>query len=331
MSNDLLPTPASLVDIDGNFPAYGPYRGAIADVSTARWDRDAFTWRRRLQRKGWIYLGAYHDDFMVGFAVADAGYIGTAFLYVYDRKRREFVEEKLDVPLGFRDDFAPSMRRGWKLGLGHRHWRIDPEGDGMRLRYEGKRLSCDLRLSTLDGGMTSLAPSRDRPFNHTFKRLCLPITVSARLDERHFDVELPHGGALDFTLGYPPRDTHWNWACLQGTTDDGRPFGLNLVAHFNDEIENALWLGDRLIPLGRGAEFSVGQPPGQQSWTVRHAGLGLDLTFTPEGARSDRKNLGLVKHDFIQPFGRFTGTFRDGDRDVRVEGYGVVEDHTSHW
>lgn len=328
---DLLPTPASLVDVDGRFPAYGAYRGAIPDVSTARWDGDRLAWRRRLQRKGWIYLGAYHEDFLLGFAVADVGYLGTAFLYVYDRKRRERVEEALDLPFAFPEGFAPSMRRGWSFGLGGRRWRIDPEGEGMRVRYEGRRLSCDVRVPSLEGGMTSLAPSVDRPFNHTFKRLCLPATVSARVDDRRIEEALPHGAAIDFTLGYPPRDTRWNWACLQGSTDDGRPFGLNLVAHFNDEIENALWLGDKLTPLGRGADFTVGRPPEREPWRVRHPEIGFDVTFTPEGARRDRKNLGLLKHEFTQPFGRFEGTFREHDRDVRVEGYGVVEDHTSRW
>lgn len=327
---ELLPTPASLVDIDGRFPAYGAYRGYVPDVSTTHWDR-APRWRRRLQRKSWIYLGAYHDDLMLGFAVGDAGYLGTAFLYLYDRKRDERVEEALDLPFGFAEGFAPSMRRGWSFGLGDRRWRIDPEGDGLRLRYDGKRIGCDLRVPTLDGGMTTLAPSLDRPFNHTFKRLCLPVEVSARLDDRRYALSLPHGGAIDFTLGYPPRDTRWNWACLQGTTEDGRPFGVNLVAHFNDEIENALWLGDRVTPLGRGADFTVGQPADRGAWTVRHPEIGLDLTVTPEGARRDRKHLGLLKHDFVQPFGRFTGSFRDEGRTVRVTGHGVVEDHTSRW
>ncbi len=325
----LPPAPASLVDASGQLHPFGRYRGAVGDVSTARWDRGA-AWPRRLQRKAWLYAGAYHEDFMVGYAVADAGYLGTAFVYVYDRARKVRVEESLEIPFGFAEGFQPSMRGAWSLGFGGRQWRIDPEGDGLRFRYDGRRISLDLRVPSLDGGMTTLAPALHRPFNHTFKQLCLAAEATVRIDARRFERSLPHGAAVDFTLGYPPRDTRWNWACLQGTTDDGRPFGLNLVAYFNDALENALWLGDELIPLGSAA-FTIGRPADQGPWTLRVAELDLTLTFIPEGARQDRKNLGLLKHDFIQPFGRFEGSFRADGKIVRVSGHGVVEDHTSRW
>lgn len=325
----LPPAPSSLVAVDGSPRPFGRYAGPVADVSTARWDRGA-EWPRRLQRKAWLYAGAYHEDFMVGYAVADVGYLATAFLYVYDRARRLRVEETLEIPFGFGEGFAPSLRGPWSFGLGARRWRVDPEGDGVRLRYDGRRIACDLRIPSLDGGMTSIAPAPRRPFNHTFKRLCLAAEASVRIDDRRFERSLPHGAAVDFTLGYPPRDTHWNWACLQGTTDDGRAFGLNLVAHFNDELENALWLGDALLPLGH-ADFTVGHPPDAAAWTIRVDELDLTLTFTPEGARQDRKDLAVLRHDFIQPFGRFEGTFRDGAKTVTVQGHGVVEDHTSRW
>ena len=321
--------PPALRDVGGRLHAFGAYRGPIADVSTDHWDRGP-AWPRRLQRKGWLYAGAYHDDLMVGYAVADAGYLATAFVYLYDRARRVFVEEALEVPFGFEEAFAPSLRGAWALRGRGKHWRIDPEGDGLRFRYDGRRVSCDLRIPSLAGGMTTLAPSRGRPFNQTFKRLCLPATLGARLDDRRFDLDLPHGAAVDFTLGYPPRDTRWNWACLLGTTDDGRAFGLNLVAYFNDELENALWLGDELIPLGRGV-FTVGSPADRGAWRVAVPSLDLALTVTPEGARKDRKNLGVLRHDFTQPFGRFEGTFTRAGKALRVTGHGVVEDHTSRW
>ena len=325
----LLTAPGSLVDSEGRIQPYGRYRGRIADVSTARWDCGR-RWPRRTQRKAWIYASAFHEDFMVGYAVADAGYLGTGFVYAYDRARRLRVEESMEIPFAFAEGFQPSLRGAWSFGLGGRRWRVDPMGDGIRVRYEGRRLSCDLRVPSVEGGMTTIAPSLHRPFNHTYKHLGLPAELSLRIDDSRFERSLPHGAGVDFTLGYPPRDTRWNWASLQGTADDGRPFGLNLVAWFNDELENALWLGDALIPLGS-AVFSVGRPADKSPWTIRVPELDLTLVFTPEGSRKDRKDLGLLKHDFVQPFGRFEGSFRSEGRTVRVTGYGVVEEHTSHW
>ena len=129
----LLSAPGSLVDGHGRLQPFGRYRGAIADVSTARWDRGS-RWLRRTQRKAWIYACAFHEDLTVGFAVADAGYLGTGFFYVYDRAHDLRVEESLEIPFAFAEGFEPSLRAAWSFGLGGRRWRVDPEGEGMRVR-----------------------------------------------------------------------------------------------------------------------------------------------------------------------------------------------------
>jgi hypothetical protein len=62
-------------------------------------------------------------------------------------------------------------------------------------------------------------------------------------------------------------------------------------------------------------------------------GGGLELEFTPEGARSQDTNVaGLLTSRYVQPFGRFRGrlTTAAGER-LRVELDGVTEDHTAVW
>ena len=326
----LADAPSSLLDPYGTLQPFGRYRGAVADTGTGTWDRPSFGARRRLQRKSWIYAGVFHPDFMLGWAIADVGYLGTAFLYVYDRARRVMAEEKVELPFGFEQHFVPSLHAHWSLGIGRRRWIAAPDGDGLRLAAEGERVSCELAFPSLAGGMSALAPSRHRPFNYTYKRLCAEVKVRARLDDRTFEHTLPAGGAIDFTLGSPPRNTRWNWACLQGTTEDGTAFGINLVAHFNDQLENVMWIGDEMVPLGS-SEFTFEPPAEARPWRVRVPGDGVDLAFTPEGARRDRKNFGVLAHDFVQPFGRFEGTVTHRGRALRVEGFGVVEDHVSRW
>src|SRR5262249_5256361 len=95
----LAPAPASLADAAGDVP-FGRYAGPIADTGTARWD-GGLPPRRRTQRKAWLYLGAMTDRYMVGYAVVDAGLLGTGFAYAYDRERGLLVEEKVTVPIAF--------------------------------------------------------------------------------------------------------------------------------------------------------------------------------------------------------------------------------------
>jgi hypothetical protein len=64
-------------------------------------------------------------------------------------------------------------------------------------------------------------------------------------------------------------------------------------------------------------------------WAIRSIdGDEVDIEFEPLGAREEHSNFGLVRTDFIQPYGRFSG---------RVAGhemagcFGVVESHLSVW
>ena len=137
-------------------------------------------------------------------------------------------------------------------------------------------------------------------------------------------------GALDFTLGYPPRETRWNWACLVGSTSDGRRFGLNAVAHFNQGLENAMWLDGALVPLGE-TRFRPGHERCRDTWQIETADGSLQIAFEPEGARTETIRLGLLASRFVQPFGRFTGRLQHRGSAVEIRGHGVVEDHFARW
>lgn len=321
----LNPAPASL----GSpllMPEFGRYYGAIADTDTSAFDREG---RRRWQRKGWLFTGVFTDDWQLGFAIADAGYLGLAFTYFFERSTGRYLEEKIMRPFAFPRDFPASLRGSWQLGNRSRNWRIDPEMDDWRFRFEGKRLHCDLMVRHRFVGLTAIAPSPGRPFNCTYKLAGADVEGSLTVDGKSLTT-MNAVGVLDHTLGYPPRNTHWNWACLAGTTGDGRRLGVNLVAHFNDGLENALWLDGTVHPLAQ-AQFVVPTDKRRSSWHIDTADDILELDFLPEGARAENVRLGLVESRFIQPFGRFRGTIRlDGER-VPITGYGIVEDHRARW
>ena len=322
MSAALPPAPPALDAGNGRPVASGRYRGAIAELSTAVWDGGG---RRRLQRKGWLYVSACTARYSVGYAVVDAGLVATAFVYVFDRQTKVLTEEKAAVPFGFAAGFAPDWRQPWALAQGSRRWQITPVGaQGWQFRYAGKRLNLELEVERGGDGLTAVSTAPGRPFAHTWKLCALASTLRFTLDGQA--VATPSSSAIDFTLGYPPRSTVWNWASLDGMTDDGRKFGLNLVAHFNNGLENALWLDGELIPL---AQASFDYDPGDltRPWRVSTVDGVIDVTFTPNGQRAEHLNAWLLKSRFAQPFGRFEG--RVGQ--ARVSGFGVVEEHAALW
>lgn len=325
--NSLPAAPASLYRGAGRPAAEGRYAGAIDQLDTTFWDGQGVFSRRRWQRKGWVYLGTVTPQQICGVAVVDAGWIATAFAYLYDRDSGERVEEKIIVPWGFGDDFAPDWRGAWRLRQGPRSWSFSREGLGWTLAVRGKALSLDLRVDDHGRGLSALSTPPGRPFHHTYKLAGLAAAGEATLNGRA--IKIDGRSNLDFSLGYPPRETRWNWASLDGVSAQGTPVALNLVAHFMNGLENAIWWGDSLEGLPQ-AVFEV--PVDRLSpWRIRTADGGLDLRFIPEGQRAESLRLGFMASVFQQPFGRFEGEYRRDGQRILLSGQGVVEDHYARW
>jgi hypothetical protein len=127
---------------------------------------------------------------------------------------------------------------------------------------------------------------------------------------------------VDESAGYHARHTAWLWSAGVGRSADGRSLGWNLVTGINDppaRSERAVWVD--------GVPSEVGP--------VRFSGLdaialgdGDQLEFSGEAERSRRDNLLLIRSDYRQPFGRFSGSIAGLDL---AEGYGVMEEHTATW
>ncbi len=323
----LLPSaPDSLSKMQHPTPPFGRYKGLIIDTDVSSWQKLFY---RRLVRKGWIYAGIYNQDFAMGFAVADTGYLGKAFIYLYHIPSKTFIEEAAEFPFYFGNSFMPSLSAPWFFKQGKKSWHVARVEDDLEFSYEGKKLKINFILSDYRKGLSVVAPAGSRPFNFTYKNAGLDIAAEIEFNGMHHSVKGNYG-VLDFTLGFPPRHTHWNWASATGITDDGKVVGLNLVAHFNDSLENVLWLDGNMIPLSK-AEFNYASPPAQSEWHVHTTDGIIDMKFQPEGARKDHINVGILKHQFVQPFGSFKGIIKHEGKAIPFTAFGVTEEHESIW
>lgn len=323
----LPPAPARLPQPgDEGPPAWGRYAGPVTDTRTLAWDADPL--RRRSQRKAWTFVGAYTERYTAGFALVDAGHTATAFAYLHDRATGRLREAHTLVPLGFPEAFQAGAREPWRLSSLDGTWALTPEGEGWRASFTGLQFSLSLELGAAPQGMSVLAPAQERPFHHTFKAAALPARLAFQAVGEQWSV--PARGVLDFSKGYPPRNVFWNWASFVGTTEDGRTFGLNLTAEFNNALENVLWLDGQPVPLGT-ALFRYTPSDVRKEWRLSTADGVLDVRFLPDGLREENIALGVIESRFQQPFGRFEGTLQLQGRTVRVSGSGVVEQHWATW
>jgi hypothetical protein len=83
-----------------------------------------------------------------------------------------------------------------------------------------------------------------------------------------------------------------------------------------------------VTPLA-GVRFDVPSDPRGEPWRISsREGAAVDLDFEPVGAREEHNHFGVVRSDFVQPYGRFSGSVHGHD----VSGcFGVVETHRSVW
>jgi hypothetical protein len=305
---------------------FGVYQGEISDTTTGAWDFNSrFTPRRRTQRKAWIYLGIFSRDFYAGIAIADAGYIASAFSYVYIPAEKFFIEDKITLPLGFNSNFDATLADSWRLG----RYEILPGADRIVVNIRGK-FDLTATFARTHNGLATIAPSEgERPFHSTYKEMALPVEGEFIYEGKRqkFSGE---SGILDYSKGYPPRRTEWNWLSMIGKTESGKSVAVNLVDKFNDGIENAIWIDGVPTALST-AHFHYIRPAEKSIWRILTRDNIFEARFRPFGARGENLNLGAMKSQFIQPYGVFDGQIKLGETAEKFSGYGVTEDHLAVW
>ncbi|MCB0508756.1 MAG: DUF2804 family protein [Chitinophagales bacterium] len=322
----ILPKQEHLIENEKVIP-FGIYDDLIRDVSTSFFDKQGFlTKKRRTERKTWIFVGVFSPELICGFAIVDAGMVATAFSYFYSFKDSIFEEDKTTVPLGFDSNFNPNLDSEWTLG----NYSIKTNSGKTHLQYLGKyKLYIDIENN--EKGVSIVAPSKgERPFNFTYKNMCVPAKVQINNGGINTYACSGNYAAIDFTKGFPPRETIWNWLSFIGKTESNKTIAVNLVDRFNDNMENILWLNGEKMELSN-AHFSMKQPYNSSVWEIKTADGILDCQLTPKGARSENINAVLMKSKFIQPFGRLEGTVLIDGIQEKFTAIGVAEDHHAVW
>jgi hypothetical protein len=322
----IFPKQQSLV-AEGTHLPFGVYDDLMEHVDTSLWDKQGFiAKKRRTERKSWIFFGVYSPELICGLAIVDAGVVATAFSYFYSFKDSVFEEDKITVPFGFPSSFNPNLNSEWKLG----NYSIKTVNGKISLQYLGKYKMYIEAENTVNGA-SIVAPSDDkRPFNFTYKNLGVPVKVQINNGGVNTYATSGKYGSIDFTKGYPPRHTKWNWLSFIGITETQKSIAMNIVDQFNGNIENILWVDGKKTALSP-AIFTKQQPYDKTDWIVETKDGILNCHLSPRGARSENLNALVMKSNFIQPFGTLDGTVLIDGKEERFTAIGVIEDHDAVW
>lgn len=325
-------TPAHAV-VDGA-PAFGRYTGRLRRLS---WDglrapRGAL-WRR-LHHKRWRYVGIADERCFIGVALVDLGWTATAFAYLFDREQgrllADWSQDALPFCSGLQLQIDDALWTGGSAfrGRGAR-LSLAAAGDSLRLRVALRelRVEAELQLAGMAPPLLAIAPIAGGIAHATQKTSALAVRGFAEAGGQRFALDTAQA-SLDASDGLLARNTAWRWASAHSPA-----LGFNLQQGYLGAHENLMWLDGQPVALADAQfDFDARQP--LQPWTIRTTDGLLDLRFTPEGARAERRNLLIAASDYVQPVGRFDGYVRAAPdappREVHALA-GVTEDHRSRW
>lgn len=240
--------------------------------------------------KAWRYVGVFGPEVMLCAASVRIGPARQSFWAVWDRHGRRLLE---------------------RTALGVGAVRLPPGG----LHVADRGVTIDLVLEE-EPGIECVCPS-GTGYGWTRKqggiRARGTLTVPGRtwaLDAR---------AVIDDTAAYYERHTRWRWSAGVGTTVDGRAAAWNLVSGVNDPprgSERSVWVD------------GVAVEPAPSRFAADLSGVD-DLRFVSEAVRERRENRLLLRSDYRQPFGTFSGPLPSGPE--LAEGFGVMEFHDVWW
>lgn len=212
----------------------------------------------------------------------------------------------------------PGLRE--RTALGAPAGRLRLRADDVQVRERGVRI--DLRLEAA-GDTATVASPHGRSRIWTRKQ---PVRAvgAVWLDGRMIAVDAP--GLVDDSAGFHARATEWRWAAGAGEDDHGRRVVWNLVDgvhHAATGSERRVWLDGVAAEVGR-----VAFAPDLSRVAFAEGGA-LELAAGPARERHERVLGGLVRSDYLQPFGAVSGVLPGGVRLAR--GLGVMEHHVARW
>jgi hypothetical protein len=299
-----------------------------------------------LREKLWCFIGVVNPRVALGLGVFNLGYMAGGIGWAYDRERDQlsnfnplalpFVQTKCERDS---DESVAAVRL--PHGLIRMTNRVRSAGKRFleaRLTWPGESFQATIIIddqpSTHDP-LFAVCPFKEGHFSFTHKMAGLPAEGKIQMPGGEFILDKGDTFALiDWTDGFHPRRTFWNWACAAGISREGRRIGVNLSAgvYTAGVSENVIWVEGRPVAVGEAA-FTYDARRPSEAWKVTTADGKVDLTFQPLCERRANQNLGLISSQFIQPYGLYSGrvTGPDGTVYRLEEAGGIIEEHYAKW
>jgi hypothetical protein len=317
--------PQSLVE--GGKRHYGRFAGRPVRVNPLDEYTGVARRLRRFRLKEWIGFTLLHPDLYSSLIIQDAKYLASSEIYVHDRETGRLYQHARNAPAGT-VRLSPQLsdiafaRTGYRIayGFGDQHTiAVDIAATARAPRIHGE-LHPQPRGASAPLSVSSRLPNGRMYTN----KVIFPVDGELRVGERMYAFDTGRDAAiLDEHKSVLPYRTRWTWGTFAVRTTNGL-IGANFADRPElpgEEEESCIWTTSGVEPL---ADVTFDQK--QSDWDITSADGRLTVTFTPEGRKDVRHQLGVFAIDYFQEYGVYSGSLRTGDTTVTLEGvHGVCE------
>ena len=301
--------------------------------------------------KEWDYYYVGNDRFGIALTIADNSYMGLdsiSFLSFTDTPW-EITKSPMSVfPMG-KTNLPPTSASGVTTHSGKAHsLTFTVEAGKRRLQAkmedfkDGKPIEIDVTLTgEPEESIVICTPFEKKAhFYYNQKINCMRACGTVKLGDEVFTFDPADSfGVLDWGRGvWPYGLLNWYWGSASGLID-GVDFGFNIGYGFGDTSaasENMLFYAGKAHKLSQ-VTFNIPMKDSKEDylkpWTFTSDDGRFEMDFVPVINRASCTDVGLIKSDQNQVFGRFTGTaiLDDGTKLHIRDLFGFAEKVENKW
>ena len=292
-------------------------------------------WRKQLKYKKFKFCGIQHAEYTIGIAIADIGWAGHGFIYVYNHETQEVLEWNANTILGrgATVDEQPLFSQS--------HFSKSPfefemqHANGVRYITVKRHGDVQLKARIFCAGTSPLSlcsPNGINGWTYTQKKTTLAVEgFFINKQKQTIEFNEKSFASLDDTCGFLRPETAWFWLSCNFWDNEGKRVGINLASGVNESFgnENCLWINGTLYAVAD--VLFVKQD--NQHWTIQSLDQKLNLSIETGWRRFENLNLRLVGSQFSQWQSRVSGTIQteQGETIHLHREYGLLEQHYAKW
>ncbi|WP_010113678.1 DUF2804 domain-containing protein [Acinetobacter sp. P8-3-8] len=292
-------------------------------------------WRKQLKYKKFKFCSIQHEQYTIGIAIADIGWAGHGFIYIYDHASNEVLEWNANTILGRGTvvDEQPLYSQSYftkspfEFEMQH--------ANGVRYIQVTRHGEEQLKARIFCAGTEPLSlcsPNGINGWTYTQKKTTLAVEgFFINKNKEIIDFNEKTLASLDDTCGFLRPETAWFWLSTNFWDKNAQRIGVNLASGVNESFgnENCLWVNGVLYPLSD----VLFEKLDENVWSIRSLNQKLQLVVETGWRRFENLNLRLVGSQFSQWQSKVSGTIEtESGEIIELEHeYALLEQHYAKW